>query len=57
MAKNKRKKKTKRLHETVRNWMAVEAHFASGAGKHNDRRNRRKRTRRAQKQAAIAEFQ
>jgi len=56
MAKSKRKRKQKKVHETVRNWTAVAAHFASGAGKHGDRRLRRKRTRSAQKRAALAEF-
>ena len=48
------KKKEKRVHETVRNWTAVAAHFATGAGNHNDRRFRRQRTRSAQKKAALA---
>jgi hypothetical protein len=54
MAKGKRQKKQKRACQSVRNWMAVEAYFTSGGGKHQDRRMRRKRTRSAQKRAAIA---
>lgn len=53
--KNKRRK-SKPVHETVRNWTAVAAHFATGGGKHGDRRFRRKRTRAAQEKAAIAEY-
>lgn len=53
---NRNKRKAKPLHKTVRNWAAVSAHFATGAGKHGDRRFRRQRTRSAQKRAALAEY-
>jgi hypothetical protein len=55
MAKRK-KKKQKKVHDVVRNWTAVAAHFSSGAGKHQDGRKKRQRTRSAQQKAAIAEY-
>jgi hypothetical protein len=37
----------------TRNWLAVAVHLRSGAGKHQDRRTRRRRERGAQERAAI----
>lgn len=51
--KNKRSKKAKPVHETVRNWAAVAAFQRSGAGKHADGRQRRNRTRGQAKRRAI----
>ena len=53
---NKKRRQQKRLDERVRNWTAVSAKMATGAGQHQDRRTRRKRTRGAQKRAALAEY-
>lgn len=49
------KSKRKPLHQTVRNWNAVAAHFHTGGGTHGDKRLKRQRTRSAQKRAAIHE--
>lgn len=54
MAKNKRNK-GKAAHKIARNWTAVAAFQRGGAGKHNDKRSKRKRTRSAAKRAAIRE--
>lgn len=52
----KRKKKQKKVWETLRNWNAVAAHFRTGGGAHGDRRTKRKRTRAAQKQTVLNEY-
>ncbi len=53
--KNKRNKK-KAVSLTGRNWLAVSAQFASGAGRHGDSRYRRLRTRNSRKKAAMKEY-
>ena len=64
MASKKRNKKRTRDDRTVvemakgvRNWTAVAAFQRSGGGTHQDGRTRRRRTRNAQKRAALAEYQ
>lgn len=54
MAKNKRKN-SKAAHKIARNWTAVAAFQRGGAGKHGDKRSKRRRTRGAAKRAAIRE--
>ena len=48
-----RNNKAKRVHETVRNWVAVDAKFRSSGGAMQDRRTRRNRTRSEQNRNAM----
>jgi hypothetical protein len=50
--KNKKRAKNKPIHETVRNWVALSACLATGAGRHLDGR----RSRAMRKRAALAEY-
>jgi hypothetical protein len=54
--KNKKRAKNKPIHETVRNWVALSACLATGAGRHLDGRLRRRRSRAMRKRAALAEY-
>ncbi len=51
-----RKNKKRPVSMTGRNWLAVSAQFASGAGTHADARLKRNRTRSSQKRDALAEY-